>query len=237
MAPRGVKRPLRERRKAPLGSAGGCREASRARSALGRLAGWAGAAGAGGCGAAPAEAAAVLVVSAVSRTAPTMSCRQRRRVTRTVDRMLDFLPLGRVCLPGVRSGGRSGSIRRRPGRSRGLPAAPPRPCIATPCFACGSDAAQRTRSTPKPVRARPPWVATKTGLRSPPQAARTAGPPRTWTGRCIKRAKRTTRPGRSTPPRGHALAGIETGVKPWFRRYRRSPRIARTITTINASGL
>jgi hypothetical protein len=38
-------------------------------------------------------------------------------------------------------------------------------------------------------------------LRSPPKAARTAGPPRTRPGRCIHRAKRTMRRGRSTPPR------------------------------------
>jgi hypothetical protein len=39
-------------------------------------------------------------------------------------------------------------------------------------------------------------------LRSPPEAARTASPPRSRTRRCINRAKRTTRPGRSTPPEG-----------------------------------
>src|SRR5215208_4909794 len=43
-------------------------------------------------------------------------------------------------------------------------------------------------------------------LRLPPQAARTAGPPRTRTGRSINRAKRTLRPGRSTPPRGRHTA-------------------------------
>jgi hypothetical protein len=39
-------------------------------------------------------------------------------------------------------------------------------------------------------------------LRLPPKPARTEGPPRTRTRRCINRAKRTTRRGRSTPPRG-----------------------------------
>jgi streptomycin 6-kinase len=38
----------------------------------------------------------------------------------------------------------------------------------------------------------------------PPQAARTVGPPKVRTRRCINRAKRTTRRGRTTPPRGHA---------------------------------
>jgi hypothetical protein len=39
-------------------------------------------------------------------------------------------------------------------------------------------------------------------LRLLPKAARTAGPPRVRPGRWINRAKRTLRPGRSTPPEG-----------------------------------
>src|SRR5215211_2447353 len=46
------------------------------------------------------------------------------------------------------------------------------------------------------------------GLRWPPQAARAAGPPRTRTGRSINRAKRTARPGRSTPPEGGQSAAV-----------------------------
>jgi hypothetical protein len=38
--------------------------------------------------------------------------------------------------------------------------------------------------------------------RLPPKAALAEGPPRTRTGRCINRAKRTTRHGRTTPRRG-----------------------------------
>jgi hypothetical protein len=40
------------------------------------------------------------------------------------------------------------------------------------------------------------------GICLPPQAARTVGPPRTRPRRRINRAKRTARPGRSTPPKG-----------------------------------
>jgi hypothetical protein len=48
-------------------------------------------------------------------------------------------------------------------------------------------------------------------LRLPPQAARTEGPPRTRTRRRINRAKRTLRPGRSTPPRGMTRANGALG--------------------------
>jgi hypothetical protein len=44
-------------------------------------------------------------------------------------------------------------------------------------------------------------------LRLPPQAAPAEGTPRTRTGRCINRAKRTARRGRSTPPTGHDQHG------------------------------
>jgi hypothetical protein len=40
----------------------------------------------------------------------------------------------------------------------------------------------------------------------PPQAARTAGPPRTRTRRCINPAKRSLRRGCSTPPRAMTVA-------------------------------
>jgi DNA-binding CsgD family transcriptional regulator len=52
------------------------------------------------------------------------------------------------------------------------------------------------RATP-PVR-----MASKARLRWPPTAARTAGPPRTQTGRSINRARRTARPGRTIPRGG-----------------------------------
>jgi hypothetical protein len=44
-------------------------------------------------------------------------------------------------------------------------------------------------------------------VRQPPKAARTAGPPKARTRRSINRVKRTTRRGRTTPPRSHEPDG------------------------------
>jgi hypothetical protein len=56
-------------------------------------------------------------------------------------------------------------------------------------------------------------------LRLPPQATRTERPPRTRPGRCINRAKRTTRRGHSTPRGSHALEGAsEPGTDGWLSR-------------------
>jgi hypothetical protein len=56
-----------------------------------------------------------------------------------------------------------------------------------------------------------------------PEAARTAGPPTTRTRRSINRAKRTTRRGRSTPPRGghESHGGLVRAATPVVADYRR----------------
>jgi hypothetical protein len=74
----------------------------------------------------------------------------------------------------------------------------------------GHQHAAQTATTPGGNQARP---------RLPPQAARTEGTPRTRPRRWINRAKRTTRRGCSTPPRGHARSArtvpmTEDGAKP-----------------------
>ena len=69
-----------------------------------------------------------------------------------------------------------------------------------------------------------PWVATRSGLRLPPQAARTEGPPKSRPRRWINRAKRTARRGRSTeggPASGDAAVQPARGYAGRVRRVRR----------------
>ena len=76
----------------------------------------------------------------------------------------------------------------------------------------------RRQASGRPGRAAPPGVATRPGLRLPPQAARTEGPPRTRPRRSINRAKHTTRPGRSIPPRGIQPRTVRTHGRPSMKR-------------------
>jgi hypothetical protein len=91
----------------------------------------------------------------------------------------------------------------------------------------------------------PPGVVSRAGLRLPPQAARAAGTPGTRPGRWINRAKRTTRPGRSTPRRGASQprflrpTGPTRGHNQRERPFRptRGTRVACVGISVGAKGL
>jgi len=75
-------------------------------------------------------------------------------------------------------------------------------------------AAEGPVSVSKRCHAAPTLCGYQGRLRVPPMAARPEGTPRTRTRRCINRAKRTARRGRTTPPEGGQLGNTTTRRRP-----------------------
>src|SRR6266508_2213346 len=95
-----------------------------------------------------------------------------------------------------------------PGTPQGTLQARLAPAVLRDCKDC-----RRGHGRGMRCAARPPGVATRAGLRLPPQAAWAEGTPRSRPRRWINRAKRTARRGRTTPPRGPSACTV-TPVRP-----------------------